>query len=97
MSRPVANQMANGKNLALIATRQVTRPQFEHAYVSRDMIEIKACSHDRNTQIFPLFVAGSHDELTRQSWTKPNIDPLVYKRLANNLGAEYEQQYEAAW
>ena len=63
LSRPVADQMASGKNLALIATRQVTRPQFEHAYVSRHMIEIKACSHDRNTQVFPLFVTNSHDEL----------------------------------
>jgi predicted helicase len=56
LSRPMATQMNEGKNLALVATRQVTRPQFEHAFVSRYMIEIKACSHDRNTQIFPLFL-----------------------------------------
>ena len=85
LSRPVADQMANGKNLALIATRQVTRPQFEHTYVSRHMIEIKACSHDRNTQVFPLFVADSHDEIVPPSGAKPNIDPLIYQKLASSL------------
>ena len=85
LSRPVADQMVSGKNLALIATRQVTRPQFEHAYVSRHMIEIKACSHDRNTQVFPLFVTDSSDELVLSSGAKPNIDPLVYEKLASDL------------
>ena len=85
LSRPVADQMVSGKNLALIATRQVTRPQFEHVYVSRHMIEIKACSHDRNTQVFPLFLTDSRDELELPSSTTPNIDPLVYKKLASDL------------
>ena len=85
LSRPVADQMVSGKNLALIATRQVTRPQFEHAYVSRHMIELKACSHDRNTQVFPLFVTGSDDGLMLPSGTQANIDSLVYKQLASAL------------
>ena len=85
LSRPVADQMASGSNLALIATRQATRPQFEHIYVSRHMIEIKACSHDRNTQVFPLFVTDSHDELALPSGAKPNMDPLVYEELASDL------------
>src|ERR1019366_5111747 len=63
LSRPMADEMVGGDNLALVATRQVTRPQFEHAFVSRDIIEIKACSHDRNTQIFPLFIRQSDGEL----------------------------------
>ena len=85
LSRPVADQVANGKNLALVATRQVTRPQFEHTYVSRHMIEIKACSHDRNTQVFPLFVVDSHDEIVPPSGAEPNIDPLTYQKLASSL------------
>ncbi|MBS0516506.1 MAG: hypothetical protein JSS16_13650, partial [Proteobacteria bacterium] len=73
LSRPMAEQMEGGKNLALVATRQVTRPQFEHAYVSRHIIEIKACSHDRNTQIFPLFVCGSDRELAFSSGAASNL------------------------
>ena len=85
LSRPMADQMANGNNLGLIATRQVTRPQFEHVYVSRHMIEIKACSHDRNTQMFPLFIRGSQDGLALQSRAKANIDPLFFEKLAGSL------------
>jgi predicted helicase len=78
--------MEDGKNLALVATRQVTRPQFEHAYVSRHIIEIKACSHDRNTQIFPLFICGSDGELALSSGEMPNLNPGILAKLAKALG-----------
>ena len=86
LSRPMAAQMNDGKNLALVATRQVTRPQFEHAYVSRHIIEIKACSHDRNTQIFPLFIRGEDDELALSSGTTPNLNPAMLVKVAKALG-----------
>jgi predicted helicase len=43
-------------NLALVATRQVTRLPFCHAFVSRWPIEEKTGSHDRTTQLLPLYV-----------------------------------------
>jgi predicted helicase len=86
LSRPMADQMEDGKNLALVATRQVTRPQFEHALVSRHIIEIKACSHDRNTQIFPLFIYGSKGELALSSGATPNLSPAVVTKFAKVLG-----------
>ena len=49
------------------------------------MIEIKACSHDRNTQMFPLFIRGSQDGLALQSRAKANIDPLFFEKLAGSL------------
>jgi hypothetical protein len=86
LSRPMADEMEDGKNLALVATRQVTRPQFEHAYVSRHIIEIKACSHDRNTQIFPLFICGSDGELALSSGATPNLNQAVLTILSKPLG-----------
>ncbi|HEX8090567.1 MAG TPA: type ISP restriction/modification enzyme, partial [Blastocatellia bacterium] len=76
MARPVASEMFHGKNLALIATRQVTGPKYEHALVSRNMIEIKACSHDRNTQIFPLYLndRGSDKSILSRRARGLNID-----------------------
>jgi predicted helicase len=74
MSRPMAEQMQDDKNIALVATRQVTRPQFEHAFVSRHIIEIKACSHDRNTQIFPLFLRQGDGELKFGSEVGVNLN-----------------------
>jgi predicted helicase len=62
MARPVGSEMFPADNLALVATRQVTRPKYEHAFVSRNMIEIKACSHDRNTQLFPLYLSRNEPD-----------------------------------
>jgi predicted helicase len=89
LSRPMADQMYGGKNLALVATRQVTRPQFEHAYVSRHIIEIKASSHDRNTQIFPLFIHESDDEIALSSGTTSNLSPTIAAKLARALGLRW--------
>lgn len=81
MSRPTAIHMFNGDNLALVATRQVTRPKFEHVFVTRNIIEIKACSHDRNTQLFPLYVTSNS--------TKKNELSLLAKDRKINLSEEY--------
>jgi predicted helicase len=78
--------MERGDNIALVATRQVTRPQFEHVFVSRDIIEIKMCSHDRNTQIFPLFVNTADGELGLVSKTIANLDTAVQTKLSTVLG-----------
>jgi type I restriction-modification system DNA methylase subunit len=43
-------------NLGLITTRQVTQLPFCHSFVSRWPIEEKTGSHDRTTQLFPLYV-----------------------------------------
>lgn len=55
--KPIATEMLLTGNVAIAATRQVTGTRFGHVFAASAMIEIKACSHDRNTQIFPLFVA----------------------------------------
>ena len=45
-------------NVGLLATRQTTT-DFCHVTCSRKMIEMKACSHDRNTEFFPMFIRES--------------------------------------
>jgi hypothetical protein len=82
----MAEQMRGGKNLGLVATRQVTRPQFEHVFVAQNMIEIKACSHDRNTQIFPLFIVDNEGELKFSSGAVPNLSPEAIAILRSSIG-----------
>jgi predicted helicase len=53
----MANMNIEG-NVGLLATRQTTT-DFCHVTCSRKMIEMKACSHDRNTEFFPLFIKES--------------------------------------
>jgi predicted helicase len=86
MSKPMADQMAGGDNLALIATRQVTRPQFEHAFVSKNIIEIKSCSHDRNTQIFPLFIKKDQGGLDIDHNLLSNLNPVILSKFSKDIG-----------
>lgn len=48
--------LVGGQNLALLATRQVTSPPFNHVLVTRLVNEMKTCSHDRGTNCFPLYL-----------------------------------------
>jgi predicted helicase len=57
MSNPTMKYLIELDNLCLISTRQVTKGLFEHAFVSRNISELKLCSHNRSSQIFPLFVS----------------------------------------
>lgn len=79
---PVTSQFLNRRNRMLVATRQVTRPQFEHVFFTDCAIEIKLASHDRNCQGFPLvrYVEDSLlgesavpnvSEAARQAWNEP--------------------------
>ncbi|NEP41841.1 MAG: DNA methyltransferase, partial [Okeania sp. SIO2H7] len=52
----VMNNMVAGENLGLVATRQVTSLNFCHINVSDSLIELKVGSHDRNSQLFPLYL-----------------------------------------
>jgi hypothetical protein len=63
MMRPrVTLQFTIPGNVAIAMTRQVNRPQYEHALMSRVMVEKKTVSHDRNTRVFPLLVGETSPE-----------------------------------
>jgi predicted helicase len=46
------------------------------------------CSHDRNTQIFPLFLRGSDDELALTTGAVPNLNQAALAQLAKVLGVK---------
>ncbi len=79
--------MLSGDNIGLLATRQTTT-DFSHVWCSRHLIEMKACSHDRNTEIFPLLV-GEPSEKTLGAvgeWDRANITPQFLRRLEEAIG-----------
>jgi len=55
-SRPVSEMVYRGQNLLLLAPRVKTSDEFCHVLVSRVPAETKSCTHDRATQMFPVFV-----------------------------------------
>ena len=92
MAQPISDQMAGFDNLALLATRQVTRPKFEHVFVATETVEIKACSHDRNTQIFPLFIKPAAKDGNLFPHARPNISAEMILRFSKSLGMKFHDQ-----
>jgi predicted helicase len=68
-SKPVCESIYEQDNLVLLSPGVKTSSEFTHALVSHFPAEKKACSHDRATQMFPLYLRKS--ELLGSS--APNI------------------------
>jgi len=80
-------------NLALVATRQVTRLPFCHAFVSRWPIEEKTGSHDRTTQLFPLYVYSETSKFEfgqRNNHRQSALSPAFISKLSEILGVQIE-------
>ncbi len=67
-SRPVCESIFDNENIVLLTPGVKTTSDFTHVLVSRDPSEKKACSHDRATQMFPLY---SYDRLMKSRY--PNF------------------------
>ncbi|MHA1727339.1 MAG: type ISP restriction/modification enzyme [Promethearchaeota archaeon] len=48
-------EMESPRNLAILTTRNITALNFNHVFLTDKMTEMKTCSHDRNSYIFPLY------------------------------------------
>jgi hypothetical protein len=57
------SQMIAHKNIGLLATRQASKG-FTHVFCTRDAIEMKSCSYDRNTELFPLWTVNTSKQNT---------------------------------
>lgn len=85
------------ENLGLLATRQVTRLPFNHIFVSATPIEEKTGSHDRTTQLFPLYLYPSEKEKAFGALNRvPNFSTEFLKEVSNKLGLEFKHDYERA-
>jgi predicted helicase len=71
-SKPVCESVYEQDNLVLLSPGVKTSSEFTHALVSRVPAEKKACSHDRATQMFPLY---SHKS-GLLGWSAPNITKM---------------------
>lgn len=54
-SKPVCDSVFGHQNLVLLTPKIKTSENFNHVLVSRLPAEKKSCSHDRATQMFPLY------------------------------------------
>lgn len=92
--RSTMTHMLHG-NLGLLATRQVTRLPFNHIFVAATPIEEKTGSHDRTTQLFPLYLYPSEKEKAFGAVKRiPNFSDEFVKDLSNKLGLEFRYDDE---
>jgi hypothetical protein len=82
--------MLGGENIGLVVPRQVTGSSFCHVFCSRLITEIKLCSHDRGSSLFPLY--ANSEEVTEQNLfgsvsggRQSNISPKFMAALAKYL------------
>lgn len=76
-------------HLALLTTRRVTGGGFTHSLVADGLCEYKSGTHDRNTQVFPLFIKGSKAGLASDP-TRPNINDDYANGFGKVIGLTYE-------
>ncbi|MBS3030502.1 MAG: N-6 DNA methylase [Dolichospermum sp. DET50] len=92
----VIQHIINCDNLGLIATRQITSLTFSHILCTEYIIEMKTCSHDRGTNIFPLYLYPTNTPTLFDSpptnapgGRKPNLSPEFITEFSQKLGLEF--------
>ena len=86
----VMHHMISNQNIGLVTVRQVTAGQFNHVTCSSVPIEMKTCSHDRGTNLFPLHLYPSlGDEKKPKSSLFEKDDPFEGKERIENFSPEF--------
>ena len=80
----IINHFLEKDNIGLITTRQVTNSVFCHVSCTRLPIEKKMCSHDRNTNLFPLYIYTDVSQATLFN-THPQSDENRHPNFAANF------------
>lgn len=80
-SRPMSMHVLNQCNLVLVAPKVKTTASFRHSFVTRHMSEAKSASHDRSTQMFPLYVRPSGSLLGDGATANPS--PEIQKSFGD--------------
>lgn len=87
----VMHHMIGNQNIGLVTVRQVTAGQFNHVTCSSVPIEMKTCSHDRGTNLFPLYLYPSlEDEKKPKSGLFEKDDPFEGKERIENFSPKFQ-------
>lgn len=83
----VMRHVLSGHNIGLVAPRQITSLDFGHVLCTRLLTEIKLCSHDRASGLFPLYLEGSTQNLFDDApgGRRPNLAPEFVEDFASRL------------
>jgi len=85
-SKPVCDSIYGHETLVLLTPRIKTSAKFSHALIAQIPAEKKSCSHDRATQMFPLYQFP--DGLLAGHGGYPNISAPFLERLSRSSGCQ---------
>jgi len=94
--KDVMRHMLSGNNVGLVSVRQVPSGIFNHAFVTRHMIEMKTGSHDRGASLFPLYLDESalgQKELRSQNNhapINPNLNETFITLVSKSVGLSFK-------
>jgi hypothetical protein len=88
-SRPVCSVLEGGDNLVILSPKVKTTSIFTHVLISRLPAEKKVASHDRATQMFPLWLDKKGIRLLQEgSQRVSNINSKFTNQLRQSLGID---------
>ena len=94
----VMHHMIGKQNIGLVTVRQVTAGQFNHVTCSSVPVEMKTCSHDRGTNLFPLYLyspVGGREKPKSGLFEKD--DPFEGKARIENLSPKFRAFIDAKY
>jgi predicted helicase len=93
MRPEIMSQLDGSSNVALLTTRRTTGRPFDNFLVTRDLVEYKAATHDRNTQVFPLYLTGASASrglfAAEERLLVPNLSPEFVAEMEAKLGLKF--------
>ena len=78
-------------NIALVAPRQVTRLPYNNVTVSANLVEFKCVSHDRNCNVFPLYLYPTEAQAQMGMTRTANLAPAFVRALAAATGLAWQE------
>ena len=98
--RPEVTRHLLAGSPALLSTRRVTGRPYDNVFVCRGLVEYKAATHDRNTQVFPLYLVSSGEGLlftpAGDGKRYVNIAPSVLEEWRKSCGVQCPDRLLAA-
>ena len=99
-ARPAVMKHLLDGGVALLSTRRVTGRPYDNVLVCRGLVEYKAVTHDRNTQVFPLYLASSDGSSmftpAGDGKRHVNIAPSVFQKWLHSGGVRSADELLAA-
>ena len=91
MPRPaVMRHMLAGENVGLISVRQVAEGIFNHACVSRSIVDFRTTlSNKGGSYLFPLYTYPPETLANAVNTRKPNLDPKFTRSFASAVGLDF--------